>query len=248
MHRSRVCSLSGVRLVVALVLLCSLAAADGRREKLLRDIAAQVERAYASGDPVLVRSALGRVKAIRNRYGDKQLIPLARTVAAGIRNDDTAIAASAAMTLGEMRIKGSGKLLLDLLSVPARIDSNRLGVCLAVIEAIGAIHDEASLKPLEKLLLHPHTSIASGAAAALGNYWILDRRPRLKLVNRLIGTLEKLDIQVRTAEKEERRDHARAVFDSLLRGMNRIAERKDLNTIDVFKAWAKAERKRIQQS
>jgi len=235
-----------VRIAAVLTLIASFAAAGDRRQKLLKDVVGQIERSLASGDFVQVRAAMWRAKSIRDRYNDKQAMGLARAIALGAKNRDNRIAVTSLATLGELGVKGSGKLVAHFLTPPARLDEDRLGVWLAGIEAVGVIHDVASVKPLEKLLLHRNTAISSEAARALGNYWILDRSLRLSLIKRLTEMLEKLEALARNASKDSDRDHYHAVYGALLRGMNRIAERRDLNTVAVWKSWIKAEHKRMQ--
>lgn len=232
-----------------LVVLAFAATVLADRETLMKETIKQVDTAFESGDWTLVRSALWRAKAIRERYSARDSEPLAKAVAKGAAHKDSRIAVAALRTLAQLSVPGSTKLIQAMLAPPKEVELGRHKVYVAAIECAADLHEPDGLKPLEKLLSHPDRVFAVAGAEALARYWTMDDRPKIALVERLVREHERLDKSLKKAKREKHRaeeKHYQAVHDALLASMRKLTGKDKYKTPAQFRAWCKRERNKLK--
>jgi hypothetical protein len=235
---------------LAILLLVALPAAAGN-DALLKETIKQLDTAYKSGDWHLVRGALWRAKSIRDRYSSKEALPLAKAVSAGIQHSDTNIAVAAIRTLAEMAVPGTTKYLAPLLKPPADVAIGRRKVYFAAITAVGDLHEPQAIPLLEKLIQHPDREFAVAGAETLKRYKYAEDRALLNLVQRLAGTLEKLDNDLREAKKQRhkaKQKHCEALKDAVLDTLRTLTEKENYKEPRQFRNWVKQQRKKRKVS
>ena len=239
-----------MRRIAMCLLLAGLAAAGPRdNEALLKEAISQLETAFKSGDWMLVRSALWRARAIRDRYNAKDALPLAKAVAAGSFSGNERIDLAALDTLAKLRVPGSTLLIKRHLQPAMDIPHAAIKVPVGAIRAAGALHERAGLPLLEKLLLHSDRALAVEAATALGRYWVMEDKPLVSLVSRLARQLEKLRLQLKRAVKakhEARTQHYQALTDALLAALRTLTGDDKVTSHADFKAWCKKKLKSMR--
>ena len=205
--------------------------------------AQRVKNAVDRSDLGSARSAFARAAELRPKYDAKKFAPLVQAVAKGVSHKDQEFSLAAVEALGELKFPGSGKHLHALLKPPAEEDKDRLSIHLAAIRAVGSIHDSASMKLLEKLLVGKRADSAAAAAQALVGYRNLDRKPRYGLMNRLVKVLEGLEKKIEKAGSDEARKDPARVRAALVETLGRLGDGASEDTAAGWTKWIRASKK-----
>lgn len=233
-------------LVAVAVLAAPLAAKPKKEAKdgdPVKEAATQITKALAKNDASAARAALSHAESLRDSYDDKKLAPVAKAIGKGVKHKDEQIAMAAIETLGKLKIRGSGKLLGKLISPPAKVKDDKVGLHQAAIRAAGSIHDPETLKTLEKLLSHSNPDIATTAAEALVGYKVLDLKPKGALLKRLVAALAKLE-KTATSKNDEIRERTEKVATALAATLTALTGKEGLTKSEEWSAWLKEQNKR----
>ena len=202
-------------------------------KKVTKDIGA----ALRAGDAAAVESVCTRALGMKDNYESAKMVPVAKALAKGASHKDDAIAIKSIETVGALGIPGTAKFLGKLLAPPAKIPDGRLARHLAALRAASAIHDVASLKQFEKLLVHPVADIADTAALAFSRYKSLETKPKNALVKKLVVALAKLE-KARDTAPDDRKADLTKVIASLNESLAALTGQKLSTAVDWTK-WIK---------
>lgn len=233
-----------VFLLAAVVALAALpAAAKEKQVDALKETIDQIKSAVGKGDVAAAHAAFARAVSIRGSYEPKKLAPLAAAIGKGVGHKSQEIALAAVETLGQLKLEGTSKQLGKLLAPPAKVSEDKVGIHVAAIKAAGEIHDGQSLKALEKLLEHPHGAVAAAGAEAFAGYRNMEEKPRLSLVKKLVGSLDKLDKRIEKEKDETKRGDVEKVRDALNTALAALSRNETAKTVDEWEAWLKEQKK-----
>jgi len=236
MHASRTLTILG--------LMAAAVFAKPKEEDPVKGLVKEIQSAVGKGDAAAARAAFERAVKMRPGHDDKKFQPVAKAVAKAAGHKDADLAKGAVETLGKLKVKGSAKLLGRLLSPPAKVADDRAEIYMAAIKAAGEIHDDASMKTLEKLVLHRNAGFAVAGAEALAGYTYLDPKPRTAMLGRLVKTLGQLEKSAARAKDEEDKASVARVRGALLGSMNVLARKDGLATAAEWSKWLKEEAKK----
>jgi len=210
----------------------------------LAEVTKQVKTAVAKGDVAAAKAAFARALQTRPRFKDKKLNSLVAAVGSGAKHKNTELALAAIETLGGMKVKGSSKQLAPLLSVPKKVDEERLEVHLAAIRATGQISDPDSAKSLDKLILSPNEKVAVAAAESMEGFaGGLDTKVTNKQLGQLATTLEKLEASEKKAKKDEDTARIATVKSALLKSVQKMAGSETIDSSAALRGWLKEQKK-----
>lgn len=227
--------------VFSIVLALALAAPQADKEKAesLKELIKTINQAVSKGDAAAAGSAYSQAESLRSDFQDKQLAQLVSAIGKGVvsKNHDVALASIEA--LGKLKIAGSSKSLGKLLSPPAKPKEDALPLHTAAIAAAGAIHDDSSIKTLEKLVSHKNATVASAAAEAFAGYNAMDPKQRVGLAKRLVKLLEKLEKKVKSTKDPIDREPLEKVQSALLSGLSKLMNREGLANSEAWEEYLK---------
>jgi hypothetical protein len=170
----------------------------------IKDMAEALEAALKKGDAAGVTQAITNAADARAKHQDAQFAGFVKVLAKGLEHKDAALAAQCAEAIGQLKVKGSAKVLDKLLAPPAKLKDERLPVHIAAFKAAGVLAEPESLKELAKALTHPVHAVGVAAAEALAGYKSLEAKAKKALLGDIVDALEKLEKLTESAKDEDK--------------------------------------------
>jgi len=218
-----------------------LAAARGAEPDPLTGVVQEIKAALKKGDSIAAANALAKAAELRWKYEDEKLEPLLNVIGAGIKHKDPTIASVSIRTLAQMRVPGSSSYLNCRLAVPQKVGATYWDTHLAAIQAAGEIHERESISRLLKLVEHPKLDMAVAAATALGRYAAFAPKERMKLIQRVAGTLAKFE--KKKPRKMQDKIHVEKVTKALIDCVRKLTRNGDLASASDVRTWLREAKK-----
>ena len=205
----------------------------------------QMKAAAKAGDLDAAKSAFASAETYRqDAKSSKRLASAIGSCIKASQKKHVALAIAALDSLGKLQVPNSARQILPLLKAPKKVAYERVGLHLVAIRTAGKLHQAGSMSSLEKLLTHRSTDLAVAAANALGQYRVLEERPRTKLVERLVRMLNVYERKRATVKTHDRRNHYDKVAGNLIGCLADLTNNPVATTASDWTAWLKSEKKR----
>lgn len=226
--------------LMSLVLMAALA--HGKPEAdAVKDLVKGITDALKGNDAAAAEACFARAEELKATTDEKKFDPVVKAIGKATGHKDAAIASGAIGALGKLRVKGSTKMFAKLVTPPARVPEDRLGVHLAAIRASGEIQDADSTKALLKNLEHGTSEVAVASAEALSSFKGLEAKDRLGLLGDLIKELGKLEKKVAAAKQEEAKADADKVRSAVGAALHGLTGKEGVASAEDWDKWLKEE-------